>query len=55
MAHFSDNETEDLDKIVVPLAELRLAIAHEMAHGTVELTLTDLLMLIRQVYRENRG
>lgn len=44
-----------LDKLWVPLPELRMAIANEMQTGTLKLPVTDLLELIRSVYRENRG
>jgi len=44
-----------LDKLWVPLPELRMAIANEMQAGTVQLPVTDLLELIRSVYRENKG
>lgn len=43
-----------LSHIVIPLADLRKAIADEMSAGITEMNLSNLLIFIRTIYRQDR-
>lgn len=46
---------EDLDKIKLPLAEVRKLVVDLMREGEKEVSLRDFLYMLREIYRTQSG